>query len=491
MVFTNDDKLTDQNNEGKDEMILDFVHNDDDVNEDEGSDGSHDELMIARMNGESRVVRDNEPSYILSERNISANPSNPSSPRYGDTGCDVANPSSPHYGDTVCDVANPSSPQYGDNACDIAMQPTENANFSLCVNMNVDEALSTDHVQPSFQYSPSTSSSPISISSLEDGDNNFCKDYKKTMREDVRVAPSEVILDTKIKIGPIRASSLQNASVVNSDLTVGKKVCISDSIPTTTPFLLMQKMLRGETSLKLSPDPKQWSTNEVSQFMRWLVELLKIHPPLIPYDDFQIDGKLLFKIRRRNLQSVFPDIAVDSLWMHVEALKFASVTALNTAINRSTASLLAQPARITALQNTAATTNAGPGNKGKSASDGYSSPGSGQIQLWQFLLELLTERNMSHIICWIGEEGAFKLVDPERVAQLWGERKNKPSMNYEKLSRALRYYYDGDLIHKVCGKRFVYQFVCDLKMLLGYSAGELSKLVNESSHQIHAEADAM
>ena len=110
------------------------------------------------------------------------------------------------------------------------------------------------------------------------------------------------------------------------------------------------------------------------------------------------------------------------------------------------------------------------------------SPGSGQIQLWQFLLELLTERNMSHIISWVGEEGAFKLVDPELVAQLWGKRKNKPSMNYEKLSRALRYYYDGDLIHKVCGKRFVYQFVCDLKMLLGYSAGELSRLVNETAH---------
>lgn len=112
------------------------------------------------------------------------------------------------------------------------------------------------------------------------------------------------------------------------------------------------------------------------------------------------------------------------------------------------------------------------------------SPGSGQIQLWQFLLELLTERNMSHIICWVGDEGAFKLVDPEKVAQLWGERKNKPSMNYEKLSRALRYYYDGDLIHKVCGKRFVYQFVCDLKLLLGYSAEELNRLVSDSSHQI-------
>jgi len=44
-------------------------------------------------------------------------------------------------------------------------------------------------------------------------------------------------------------------------------------------------------------------------------------------------------------------------------------------------------------------------------------------------------------------------LQPEYVAQLWGERKNKPAMNYEKLSRALRYYYDGDMISKVQGKR--------------------------------------
>lgn len=52
-------------------------------------------------------------------------------------------------------------------------------------------------------------------------------------------------------------------------------------------------------------------------------------------------------------------------------------------------------------------------------------------------------------------------------------------MNYEKLSRALRYYYDGDMISKVHGKRFVYKFVCDLRELLGYDASELASLVNE------------
>lgn len=62
----------------------------------------------------------------------------------------------------------------------------------------------------------------------------------------------------------------------------------------------------------------------------------------------------------------------------------------------------------------------------------------GQIQLWQFLLELLTDKDARDCISWVGDEGEFKLNQPELVAQKWGQRKNKPTMNYEKLSRALR-----------------------------------------------------
>ena len=72
-----------------------------------------------------------------------------------------------------------------------------------------------------------------------------------------------------------------------------------------------------------------------------------------------------------------------------------------------------------------------------------------QIQLWQFLLELLTDGACRSVIQWIGDDGSFQLINPESVAQLWGRRKSKPTMNYEKLSRALRYYYDGDMIAKV------------------------------------------
>ncbi|XP_071806377.1 protein C-ets-1-like isoform X1 [Asterias amurensis] len=106
---------------------------------------------------------------------------------------------------------------------------------------------------------------------------------------------------------------------------------------------------------------------------------------------------------------------------------------------------------------------------------GYS--GSGPIQLWQFLLELLTDRTCQHIISWTGDGWEFKLSDPDEVARRWGKRKNKPKMNYEKLSRGLRYYYDKNIIHKTAGKRYVYRFVCDLQSLLGYTPEELHEMV--------------
>lgn len=63
------------------------------------------------------------------------------------------------------------------------------------------------------------------------------------------------------------------------------------------------------------------------------------------------------------------------------------------------------------------------------------------VTLWQFLLQLLQAPQHKDTICWTSSDGEFKLLQAEEVARLWGVRKNKPNMNYDKLSRALRYYY--------------------------------------------------
>lgn len=39
-----------------------------------------------------------------------------------------------------------------------------------------------------------------------------------------------------------------------------------------------------------------------------------------------------------------------------------------------------------------------------------------------------------------------------QVARRWGVQKNRPAMNYDKLSRSLRYYYEKGIMQKVAGK---------------------------------------
>ncbi|CAH0730823.1 unnamed protein product, partial [Brenthis ino] len=87
----------------------------------------------------------------------------------------------------------------------------------------------------------------------------------------------------------------------------------------------------------------------------------------------------------------------------------------------------------------------------------------GALQLWQFLVSLLAEG--ARCVAWTGRGLEFKLHEPEEVARRWGAQKNRPAMNYDKLSRSLRYYYEKGIMQKVAGERYVYKFVCDPEAL--------------------------
>lgn len=56
-------------------------------------------------------------------------------------------------------------------------------------------------------------------------------------------------------------------------------------------------------------------------------------------------------------------------------------------------------------------------------------------------------------------EFSKSLIDPAGLAKLWGIQKNHLSMNYDKMSRALRYYYRVNILRKVQGERHCYQFL--------------------------------
>merc|ERR1712223_780990 len=82
--------------------------------------------------------------------------------------------------------------------------------------------------------------------------------------------------------------------------------------------------------------------------------------------------------------------------------------------------------------------------------------------LWDFLQQLLNDpqQRYTSYIAWKNKEtGVFKIVDPAGLAKLWGIQKNHLSMNYDKMSRALRYYYRVNILRKVQGERHCYQFL--------------------------------
>lgn len=267
---------------------------------------------------------------------------------------------------------------------------------------------------------------------------------------------------------------------------------------------------REQLRLQIPDNPVAWTKPNVRFWLQWAMR--QFNEASISPEDWDIDGDELCKITLEQFNEKVPVDPGNFFWTHLELLrkcKYVAVQHKNgppassvipgSSIRRekstriSTTAVTSTPPQVPQQELTTTTATPMPenirplkvmgrtGGRTVDYSSGNRSGSSGQIQLWQFLLDILTDVEHRDVIQWEGVDGQFKLIDAERVAQLWGIRKNKPNMNYEKLSRALRYYYDGDMLAKVAGKRFVYQFVCNLQQLIGYDARELAMLVNEQS----------
>ncbi|XP_044013674.1 ETS-related transcription factor Elf-5-like isoform X2 [Aphidius gifuensis] len=87
-------------------------------------------------------------------------------------------------------------------------------------------------------------------------------------------------------------------------------------------------------------------------------------------------------------------------------------------------------------------------------------PSTSQGKLWEFIRDLLRNRETCpSLICWEDySQAKFRFVKSDEVAKRWGSRKGNTKMTYEKLSRAMRYYYKSKIFQPVLGRRLVYQF---------------------------------
>ncbi|KAM8927518.1 LOW QUALITY PROTEIN: Friend leukemia integration 1 transcription factor, partial [Pelodytes ibericus] len=246
-------------------------------------------------------------------------------------------------------------------------------------------------------------------------------------------------------------------------------------------------MTTNERRVIVPADPTLWTSDHVRQWLEWAIKeygLIEIDSGLF----HNMDGKELCKMGKEDFLRSTSMYNTEVLLSHLSYLRESS-----SSLSYHAPSHTDQSSRVTTKEDPSyeAVRRSGWGNTinapvtkspplgvaqnvNKTAdqqrpqpdpyqilgptSSRLANPGSGQIQLWQFLLELLSDSANAGCITWEGTNGEFKMTDPDEVARRWGERKSKPNMNYDKLSRALRYYYDKNIMTKVHGKRYAYKF---------------------------------
>ncbi|RXN18946.1 transcription factor ETV7-like protein [Labeo rohita] len=80
--------------------------------------------------------------------------------------------------------------------------------------------------------------------------------------------------------------------------------------------------------------------------------------------------------------------------------------------------------------------------------------------LWDYVYQLLSDSRYEAFIRWEDPDAmVFRVVDPNGLARLWGNHKNRANMTYEKMSRALRHYYKLNIIKKETGQRLLFRFL--------------------------------
>ncbi|XP_049621235.1 SAM pointed domain-containing Ets transcription factor isoform X2 [Suncus etruscus] len=211
------------------------------------------------------------------------------------------------------------------------------------------------------------------------------------------------------------------------DLVPGTLALEEHSLEQVQTMVVGEVLKDIETACKLlniTADPVDWNPGNVQKWLLWTEHQYRLPPVGKAFQE--LGGKELCAMSEEQFIQRSP-LGGDVLHAHLDIWKSASAREESWTDNEVDSSCSGQP-----------------------------------IHLWQFLKELLLKpHSYGRFIRWLNKEkGIFKIEDSAQVARLWGIRKNRPAMNYDKLSRSIRQYYKKGIIRKPdISQRLVYQFV--------------------------------
>ncbi|KAM6895238.1 transcription factor ETV6 [Xenentodon cancila] len=106
--------------------------------------------------------------------------------------------------------------------------------------------------------------------------------------------------------------------------------------------------------------------------------------------------------------------------------------------------------------------------------------------LWDYVYQLLSDSRYENYIRWEDPENkVFRIMDPNGLARLWGNHKNRTNMTYEKMSRALRHYYKLNIIRKEPGQRLLFRFMKTPDEIMNGHTERLEHLELDTDEQIY------
>ncbi|KAE8606344.1 hypothetical protein XENTR_v10010686 [Xenopus tropicalis] len=203
----------------------------------------------------------------------------------------------------------------------------------------------------------------------------------------------------------------------------------------------------GVPELWTSLLPEHWTKDHVCEWLQYCCDSYKLDANCIPFSHFNVSGLQLCNMTRDDFTEAagLCGYYLYSLLQEIRTQGFPCHT--NTEDRSPPISKQEEKLEVkteVVKRNRPSTINR---------------PAVHSSHLWEFMRDLLLSPDANDgILEWDDkEQGVFRVVKSEALAQMWGKRKKNERMNYEKLSRALRHYYKTGILERV-DRRLVYKF---------------------------------
>ncbi|NXF77160.1 ELF5 factor, partial [Sclerurus mexicanus] len=218
-------------------------------------------------------------------------------------------------------------------------------------------------------------------------------------------------------------------SVTQSTFLPSTMVC-DPLLPSTELFGTTEEVYttcdhqRDSNSFWTSIHPEYWSEHNVCEWLQFCCDQYKLDAKCISFPHFNVNGLQLCNMTQEEFLEA-AGVCGEFLYFILQNIRMHGISFFTNAE-------VTKPSNKDYLQNS---------------------------HLWEFVRDLLlSPEENGGILKWEDRgQGIFRVVKSEALAKMWGQRKKNDRMTYEKLSRALRYYYKTGILERV-DRRLVYKF---------------------------------